>query len=194
MGCYRCGSEQGDESRLCPNCAERRMAERRGRVDEMREEYQAVDTAHEVFQSPLVRGAACVAAVMIGCIVSLLGGPFAKSGAGPSLVFGGMLGFAAISAVTWAFFWMRLMVMEPTWALASFLFPGFVYRYVMLEWDESRVYFFIHIGCVVLTLLSAGLLSSITDKAVWEILSIYQLYTHGQSAEVHRYMSNSPYP
>lgn len=185
MGCYECGSPDGDQLRLCPDCIAKRRNRRAAVKEEATKVDETPDTAYELMNDPYAIAAGFLNLVTLCFVFFLFAGPVSAEGVLPSLLFGLMVANSIISVLVYLFFLVRMLTMDTMWGVMTLLFPFLMGRYIMVNWDDAAVrkYTFISIATFAVSLILAKGLADQLDVSVWRVWSIYELYTAG--ADVH---------
>lgn len=136
------------------------------------------DLVYEVFSKPLYWFLGALVLAALSCAWCLMYPPLPSASVAASLVYGLLLTTGLISLLTWLFFWSKLSIISPYWAVSSFLFPGLLYRYLILYFNEHKIVVFVHGGSVILSALLACFLADLMDLTVFEVLLLSPVQPH----------------
>lgn len=185
MACYGCGAAEGSSVQLCPACiAKRRSARSTEVVENIFKPTGGPDPLTIILQSPLLQLIATIVFYFLLYTYFSHAGPVIRFGPVAAALFAGMVLCSAIGVVTWILFWVKLVVFEPYWALGSLILPALVYRFVLINWHEYKIYFTIHIAAIVASVVIGCILADWLNMEFLEVFSVYQLFTHGHDVEL----------
>ena len=184
MGCYGCGSPNGEQFKLCPECIAKRKNERALTKSEAlkvaRGETKA-DPINQVFSSGLAQvfGLFLLLIVVFGLL--MLKGPLTAHGPMANFLFAGMVANFVVAMFIWWIFLARMLVNDFMWALASFIVPALTCRYIFVRWDDPviRKYFFIQVASIIIAGFLGYRLAVNLNVPVIKIYNLYSLYRSG---------------
>lgn len=157
MACYECGSELGDNYRLCPNCVKRKNLA----LATLREDIKRVpDTdaiTHRLAQEPrfkvilfLLVWAACAVGITLGWNKIYVGIPISGAAVAVMSLIAVLL---LVHSLTGLYFWVKMATLDLWWFVICLFAPFAAYYYVFRYWDETKINFAIHLISLALALL-----------------------------------------
>jgi hypothetical protein len=186
MPCYQCGSPDGSTLQLCPACIEKNRLEKlQARRDILEYEPQG-DLVHDLMRDPWLKATGVFQLVTALFVLLLFTGPVARYGIWASFLFASATAIGLVALLILIFLWIRMLMHDTMWAVVSLLFPGFIYRYVIVNWEqkEVKIFFFIQAFC---TLLSLFLTQVLANHLGTHFLSVYfmlQDYLYGRASSI----------
>ena len=186
MSCFQCGSTLGAASRLCPDCIQRNKAAHQAKLEQIRNPSVTEvgdDLGYKLFTMPIFRIIGVGLILVAFFLFFLFFGPIKDKGPLASFLWSAMLTCSAVSFLTWGLFWFRTLILEPIWAIMSIFMPLLIWRYIFINWEDTKAIFFIHIACLVLSVCFAVLLAKQLHLPIGQVLFISSAYQHGQEVQ-----------
>lgn len=179
MPCPTCGSPEGSVGMLCPGCVADFKSQHQARRKEILFHKPKEDLIHGVTTDWRVQLGGLIVLICALFLFFLFFGPVKSKGTAASFLFACMAANFFVSALTWTWFWVKMVVHEIMWAIGAIFVPCLVYRYVYLNWQETKVPFVIHFLCGVLSFVFAALLGARLEISMFETLFLFNKYIYG---------------
>lgn len=149
MACYGCGSELGDNYRLCPNCIKRKNIELATLSADIKKVPAKDSVTHRLSQDPrfkvilfIIDWAVCAVAFTLGWEKIFAGAPISGSAIAVMSLITALL---FVHLLTGLYFWVKMMTLDFGWFVICWVFPPAAYFYVYRYWEEAKINFAIHI-------------------------------------------------
>lgn len=184
MGCYSCGSPNGEQFKLCPECIAKRKAERAHTKSEALKVARGEtkpDQITEVFSSGLAQVFGLFLLLIAVFGILMLKGPMTAHGYMANFLFAAMVSCNIVGIFVWFIFLIRMLVHDFMWAIGASFLPVLVYRYVWLRWDDPLVkkYFLVHMLSFFIAAILGLSLAKNLDVPFGRVYNLYSLYRAG---------------
>lgn len=188
-GCLECGSEHGSQFQLCPACINRKRQERVAYRKRFQEEYMTQEHGTVSLDSPVMMGAGIV---LLGFLVFsgyILFSPLEHEGLIAMLYLAVSAAAYSISLLSWGYFWMRMIILDFMWAVASCILPCLVYRYIALNPEQAMPIAAVHFTFLGLSFVFTWLLADHLGISICAASTIFITGTY----EVQPLVGDYPY-
>ena len=152
MACYNCRSASGTSASLCPDCRENNRLRKEGNIEAFRTAPAQGGVSVAVYRglnSPIVWLAFVVALFTATATFTLFSSYGTRVSTLEAMMWALLLTSLIVNLFCWALFWMNMVISEPFWALACFIVPLLIYRYVFLRFDECKWTVITHVFCII---------------------------------------------